>query len=95
MEIKPILSFDFDIVFYEDEIRMKGYCGNVIVTLPDYLRYRVCFYDPVRLQQDLTDETYIAEPGLIVINELTKNNMEKAVCEIWLEGYFDQFKPVS
>ena len=32
-----------------------GYCG-AIVQLNDSSRYPVCFYNPVRLQQDVTEE---------------------------------------
>jgi hypothetical protein len=95
MEIKPVLSFNFDIELYESEITMKGYCSDVQVTLPDNSNYRVCFYDPVRLGQDLESEGYIGEPGLIVINEVTIISMEKAVFQLWLDGFFDKFKPTN
>lgn len=94
MEIKPILSYNFDISLYEDEIKMKGYCSDVIITLPDYSKFKVCFYDPIRLVQDLEEEIYIAEPGLIIIQEVSLKNMEKAIHELWLGGYFDGLKAI-
>jgi hypothetical protein len=94
MEVKPILSYNFDVSLYEDEIQMKGYCNDVIITLSDYSKYKVCFYDPVRLAQDLEEENYIAEPGLIIIKEVSIKNMENAVHELWLGGYFDDLKAI-
>ena len=91
MEVKPILHFDFDIILHDDEIMTKGYCRGFVV-LPDFSKYKVCFYDSVRLGQDLKDENYIAEPGLIIINEVTKANMEYAIYELWLDGFFDEIK---
>lgn len=95
MEIKPIISFNFDIEHYEDEIRMKGYCNDLIVTLPDFSKYTLVFYDPVRLKQDLEDEGYIAEVGLIVIPEVTKEDMEKTIYSLWLDGFFEKLKPIE
>ena len=95
MEAKPILNFGFDINLYEDEVKMKGYCNDLFVILPDLSKFRVCFYDPIRLGQDVADEGYIAESGLIVINDVTKNNMENAVYKLWLDGYFEGLKPLE
>ena len=59
----------------------------------DGRRYPLFFYDPVRLQQDL--ETYIedgeaclAEPGMIVLPEITIEAAERAVAFLWRRGYF-------
>ena len=60
--IKPLLSFEFDIDLYEDEIKMKGYCNNVNVTLPDLSRHKLCFYDPTRLAQDLGTKAILPSP---------------------------------
>jgi hypothetical protein len=95
METKPILIYDFDISLYGDEIKMKGYCNGVVVVLPDHSKFKVAFYDPVRLAQDLKDEGYIAEPGLIVIQDVTNENIERAVYELWLGGYFEELKPIE
>lgn len=47
-------------------------------------RHRLFFYDPVRLRQDLEEEirqgrAAVAEHGLIVVPEVTKENIEKAL----------------
>lgn len=91
MDIKPILCFEFDIKEYQDEIKMKGYCNGSYVILPGSTKFKVIFYDPIRLAQDIIDEGYIAHPGLIVINEVTIENMEMAVYGLWLDGFFESF----
>ena len=94
MEVKPTLSYSFDIAVYEEEVKKKGYCNDVIVTLSDHSKYKVCFYDPIRLAQDLEEENYIAEPGLIIIEEVSVKNIENAIHELWLGGYSEQVKPI-
>jgi hypothetical protein len=95
MDIKPIISFGFDIALYETEVKMKGYCNDLFVMLPDLSKFKVCFYDPIRLGQDVADEAYIGEAGLIVINDVTKDNMENAVYKLWLDGFFEGLKPLE
>lgn len=94
MENKPTILFNFDIDFFADEVEMKGYCDGVTVTLPNMFKYNVCFYDPVRLKQDIDDELYIAIPNLIIITDVTKQNMEKAIYESWKDGFFNNIKPL-
>jgi hypothetical protein len=95
VEIKPLLLFGFDIDAYENEIIDKGYCSDVHVVLPDFSKFKICFYDLARLSQSLEDEKYIAEPGLIILPQLSKKNMELAVFECWLDGFFDNLKPIQ
>ncbi|TFF30395.1 hypothetical protein [Mucilaginibacter psychrotolerans] len=95
MENKPVLDFEFDIELYEEEIRSKGFCDNVRVTLPNNLMYKVCFYDPVRLQQDIQDEHYIAIPGLLIVQEITLEGMKKLVYILFSSGYFNNLKPLN
>jgi hypothetical protein len=56
----------------------------------------VFFYSPERLAQDLEMDTkaghpYIAEPGLIVIPEVTLAYMQVAVEQLYEQGYFEHF----
>lgn len=95
MEDNPNIFFDFDIKLYEHEVKMKGYCSNVHVVFRDGTKYLVCFYDPVRLQQDIAYDGFIAEPGLIIIEDVTLVNMEKAVLALFKTRYFESLKPVS
>jgi hypothetical protein len=78
------------------EATARGYLGDTVVELPDGTCYAVVFYDPVRLQQDLEEELaqgnpYIAEPGMIVVPEVTLGNMEQAVANLYREGFFSSF----
>ncbi len=77
---------------YEAEAR--GYLAYAAVELNDGTRYPVVFYDPVRLQQDLEVEAgegraFIAEPGMIVIPEVTLDRMQDAIGRLFQCGFFD------
>jgi hypothetical protein len=93
---EPTLSFDCD--FDENDaadIEQKGYFQHAIANLPDGRRVRLSFWDPVRLSQDLETEKAqgricIAEPGLIVVPDVTVENMLTAIKEIYRRGYFDR-----
>jgi len=84
----------------EQEARDAGYRGGVTVSLGPGRRYSVTFYDPVRLAQDLATEksagaACIAEPGMIVVPEVTKENMRMAVEQLVGEGFFETLKPTA
>lgn len=60
----------------EYETLLRGYRSHVVAELEDGSKYRVTFYDPVRLKQVLDDEVaagmpFFAEPGLIIVSEVT------------------------
>ena len=82
------------------EAELKGYYGNALVQLPAGTRFKVCFYDPIRLAQDLergqeSGEVCIAEPGLIVVPRVTLHYMERAVASLFKNGYFDGITPLQ
>jgi hypothetical protein len=86
-------QFDERLAF---DIAQKGWCGIAVVELPEGGRVDVSFYDPTRLAQDLETDTkaghpYIAEPGLIVVPEVTLPYMEAAVEQLYRQGYFEHF----
>jgi len=92
------LSFNCDLdEWTEWEIQKKGWFEQAIVHLPDGCSVPVCFWDPVRLSQDMETDlksgrTCIAEPAMIVIPTVTVENMKTAVEELYHRGYFDQLK---
>jgi hypothetical protein len=96
---KPQLKFEGEFDEREEmEARDRGYRSHVSVELSNGEQYPVVFYDVERLQQDLEVETkagipYIAEPGLIVLPEVTRKNMETAVCRLVEEGFFEALRP--
>lgn len=70
-----------------------GYRGAVVVELDDGSRHPVVFYDAVRLQQDLAEEAklgtpFIADRGIIVLTEVSLDNMKAAVNHLRRSGYF-------
>ena len=82
------------------ESRDRGYRSHVWVELASGERYPVVFYDIVRLQQDLEHEAaegnpFIAQPGLVVLLEVTKENMERAVCCLAEDGYFELLRSAN
>lgn len=82
------------------ESKDRGYRSHVWAEFADGERFRLVFYDATRLRQDLDDESkegnpYIAEAGLIVLQEVTKENMELAVARLFDEGFFESLKPIG
>jgi len=76
------------------EAKAKGYLGCAKVMLHDGRTYSVTFYDTVRLAQDLEYEVTsgrgcVADIGMIVLAEVTFNNINKAVSKLAKEGYFE------
>jgi hypothetical protein len=82
------------------EVEQKGWCGIALVEVPNGTRFRVFFYDPIRLAQDLeTDlksgEFCIAEPGMIVVPTVSREHMENAVRRLYEKGYFQSLVPTT
>ena len=55
--------------------------------------YQVVFYDHVRLGQDLEEESksglgFVAEPGMIVLNRVTLDDMQNAVDRLERGSFF-------
>lgn len=81
----------------ELEVANKGWLQGVRVELADGRRIPVHFYDPVRLAQDLEedakwDRAYVAEPGMIVVPNVTRDAIRKAVESLVETGYFLHFR---
>ena len=84
----------------EFEMPYRGYLSDVVVQLEGGLSYRVSFTDLARLEQTLADDAragrpFHAEPGLIVLPELTPEAIQAAVSGLWRDGYFAALKPVA
>jgi hypothetical protein len=79
----------------EFEAPFRGYLPDVIVELEDGARHRLSFIDLSRLEQSLADHArtgrpYYAEPGLVVLPEVSTEAIQLAVQGLWDEGYFRQ-----
>jgi hypothetical protein len=88
-----VFKYPFDAMAAHDA-ESRGYVGYAAVELGDGRRCPVVFYDPARLQQDLEVETgegraFIAEPGMIVVPEVTLVRMQDAVLRLYRIGFFD------
>jgi len=83
-----------------DETASRGYRSHVMAEMTDGTKFRITFYDPVRLQQTLDDDVaagapYFAEPGLIIVPEVTLEIMEQAARGLIKTDFFDHLRPVE
>ncbi|MGL6196937.1 MAG: hypothetical protein ACRC2T_19155 [Thermoguttaceae bacterium] len=82
------------------EMPLKGYRGDVYLEIEKEINYPLFFYDPTRIGQDVdydekNGKPCVAEPGMIVICEVTLKNIIKSVKYLLHEGFFDRQKPHS
>lgn len=75
------LTFPEDFADYEWEVTAKGCFSEVFLTVAG-IRYRLNFYDAVRLQQEVESAmesgVMFFEPNLLVIKAVDKAKMEEA-----------------
>jgi len=93
---RPALSFTCD---FDDrtawEVEQKGWFECAVVSLPEGTQVLLSFWDPVRLSQELKKsvtlgKSCLAEPAMIVVPRVTREFMERAVEELFKEGYFER-----
>lgn len=101
----PLLHFrePFDEIAWE--VTAKGWYSGVTIEVENGSRYPVFFYDPDRLAGDLKHsiegikagwgKPFIAEVGMIVIPEITEENMRTAIQGLYEAGWFDSFQPIK
>jgi hypothetical protein len=97
-------AYDFDETA-QDKAKARGHLSNVQVRFKSGLTYRVCFHAKGPLWQILAYEhipegkrsSFVAEPGMIVIREITLARMQRAVEELSKEkgGFFDGLRPMG
>lgn len=86
---------------WEAEIADRGYFSEARVVAQEGCQYHVFFVDPIRLGQELRDTTvklgrpWFAEPGLIILTEVTVDAMQEAVEALWREGFFAHLRPLE
>lgn len=78
------------------EVPSKGWL-SAQVEMKDGRSYAVYFTDPARLQQDLDENAhlgkpYLAEPGLIVLPEVTVEAVQETVHALCAEGFFEHLR---
>lgn len=77
----------------EYEMPLKGHLNGATVETAEGVRFPVFFFDPVRLQQELEMESaagrpFIAEPGMIVVSEVTRDILRQTVEALVREEFF-------
>jgi hypothetical protein len=82
------------------EAQARGYLSHVMVEFDGGRIYPIFFYDVVRLQQDLEESVkqgrrFIADAGMIVLEEITPESMKAAVEQLGREGFFDRLTPMT
>ena len=97
--VKIIFPDDFDDRARE-EMKLRGCLTKVLVELENGKRYPVEFIDPVRLVQEVEDyfEQNIpcyAEPGLIILHEVTVEHTQEAVRYLHQHGLFEGLIPTN
>ncbi len=73
----------------------RGYRSHVYLKQGDTRNWLLYFYDPIRLAQDLENEDFVAENGLVVLNDVTVDNMVNAVKTLIQLDYFSNQKIFS
>jgi hypothetical protein len=82
------------------EASASGFLSHVFVQLGDRETYSVVFYSHVRLGQDLEEEVklgngFVADPGMIVLDEVTLVKMQKAIDRLAMGKFFQSLVPVE
>ena len=82
------------------DLAPHGYRGDVVVEFADGESFPVYFYEPDAIREELEGRRasgfgqFVAEPGLVVIPEITLANMKSSVLELIEVGYFSHLRPV-
>lgn len=90
MEI--IYNDDSERAFYEAEL--KGYLLDIQIVI-DNKSYFLSVYSMTRLYQDFEEEYnnygyYIPDKNLVIVNSVTKVEIENIIKKLLEEGYFNQ-----
>lgn len=80
------------------EAFLREFRGDILVELADGRRFDVVVFTPRRIAQELEtkseyNQPYFAEAAMIVLPEITTENITLAVRALVAEGFFDQFVP--
>ena len=92
MEFKIIYEYDTELA--EFEALNKGYRNDVTVVIGEK-QYKLYITSMIRLQQDfeLGQEAYgycLVEPNILLVNEVTKTEIEKIITKIYENKYFER-----
>jgi hypothetical protein len=91
-----VLTYDVD----DRDLAPHGYRGDVVVEFADGGAFPLYFYEPDAVREELDARLrsrlgqFVAEPGLVVIPEITLARMKSSVLELIEVGYFNHLRPV-
>ena len=95
-----LLVSSFELIFGDDFedvawlLESRGWYGGAVLAC-NGSRYELCFYDPVRLLQEIEDELSTApvfiEPNLVVVPKVTRAHMERAAARLVATKSFEGF----
>jgi hypothetical protein len=94
LESIPILRFAREFTEVDAlEAQRRGYLSHVLADFRDGRLFPLFFYDVVRLQQDVEERikhgsVFVADPGMIVVQEVTLEIMEHVIVQLGDEGFF-------
>ena len=82
----------------QDIWRFKGFVD--VEVAHSGARYRLSFVDLANVKQGLNEGqrnglTYFTEPGMVVVHEVTKDNVSKAVDQLVDQGFFNALAPIG
>jgi hypothetical protein len=93
----PRLVFAHDVD--DRDLAPHGYRGDVVVETADGEAFPVYFYEPCAVREELDGRMrsglgqFVAEPGLVVLPEITLAGMKSSVLELLEVGYFSHLRP--
>jgi hypothetical protein len=92
---RPKLSLPDDFDDYAFEVEAKGWFSDAIAKFAGR-EFRLAFYDLARLTQDIKEELSMhgafVEPNIIVVQSVTRTEMEKALNFMEISGKFPLLK---
>lgn len=95
----PRLVFTYDVD--EGDEAPQGYRGDVVVEVSAGQTFPVYFFEPEAVREIIESNIkwgfgrYLAEPGMVVVPEITLANMKSAVLTLIGTGYFNHLRPVA
>ena len=93
------IYFLYDDELSEYEAINKGFRVDVFVKIDNQF-FNLRIYDMIRLQQDFDccidrDGYYPVDPNLVLVTEVTKNEIVNTVKNLYTQKYFNEIKPAS
>jgi hypothetical protein len=82
------------------DINARGYCTHVMVRTSERKCFRLDFYEPCRLAQDIDVQVtqmkdFLAEPEVVVIPDVNREEIVRAVTCLAKTDYFEKRVPTE